>query len=135
MVAAFVSVGVIAFDRITGRASNWRDVKNDLKDLCNRMESEETATKNVGVKVDDMDDLLTGINYEIRGVTGENGMRQAMKDIKIAIELIQVRNRKMDIKAAVFEKMLKHTNYDGPERREVIRRVQDLLEDDEEDKG
>lgn len=130
--AGVISISVIIYDRITGRASNWRDIKNDIKDLCDRLEKEEAATKSVNTRLEVMNTLLTGIDHELRGVGGDNGIRQSVKDIRLNVAAILVRNQKMDIKAAVFEKMLKHSNYDGPERRQVIRQLKDLMPEEEE---
>lgn len=130
-----VSVVIIAYDRITGRASNWRDVKRDIQELAERVTKEEAATKNVGDSLRSMDQLLTGINHELRGVAGDNGIRQTVRKIGESVEKIIIRNQKMDLKAAVFEQILKQTSYNGPERREAVREMRNLFQAEEEVKG
>jgi hypothetical protein len=132
LAAAMTSITIITYDRITGRASNWRDVKRDIKDLCDRLEREEAATKAVGSKLTDIDQLLTGINHELRGVGGDNGIRSAVRTIQTDISEIKKRNQRMDIKAAAFEQILRHPDYNGPERRNVVRHIQSLFGDEQD---
>lgn len=130
--AAIISISVITYDRITGRASNWRDVKRDIQDLCTRVEREEAATHAIDDTLGEMDQLLTGIDHELRGVGGDNGIRSAVREIQDSIKKINTRNTAMDLKAAVFEQIIKQTSYTGPERRDTVREMKHLFGDKEQ---
>lgn len=130
-VSALISIVVIVFDRLTGRANSWRDVIRDIKDLTKRVERVEAIDGNISQSLRDIEDTLRDINNELRGPAGDNGIRQGLKDVKLDLKKITDRNNKMDLLAGLFKQAMQHDNYSGPERRQAMRQVADLIEDPE----
>lgn len=122
-----ISVGVIAFDRITGRASNWKDVTNDIQELCKRADKVEAADKEICKTLNDVDNRVKGLEFEVKGYDGRGGIRQIMDKVLDELHEIHERNKKADILAGIFERMLENPGYGGPERRENFRSLRGLL--------
>lgn len=131
LVAAFISLAVIIFDRLTGRANSWRDVIRDIKDLTRRVENVEEIDSSIGQSLRDIEDTLRDINNELKGPAGDNGIRQGLKDVKLDLKKITDRNNKMDLLAGLFKQAMQHENYPGPERRQAMRQIADLIDDPE----
>lgn len=118
---------ILLWDRVKGKGRSLAGIENSIKGI-----SEDCSELKSAQKI--MDGLLlslTGdvreLKFEIKGVDGQNGMKALLREHSSEIEAIHVRNRKADILAAIYERELK--NYQGPERRESIRRARDLIDD------
>lgn len=130
-VAALISIVVIIFDRLTGRANSWRDVIRDIKDLTRRMEKVEEIDGSIGTSLREIENTLRDINNELKGPGGDNGIRQGLKEVKSELQKIKDRNKKMDLLAGLFKQAMQHENYAGPERRQAMRQVADLIDETE----
>ena len=74
-----------------------------------------------------MRDGLRDLRTIVVGEKGDNGIRGKVKDNSNRLDLIEERNLKIDTVAAAAIAAGQH--YDGPERREFVRRVQDAISD------
>lgn len=112
------------YEKISGKGRKLEAIDNSIKDLI-------TRTGAIESKVDRIDELTTEMDHEVRGVGGNNGIKAAVKECRLEIEKIHVLNRKNEILRARFKEIMRQ--YDGPERREGMRGLNELIRDSDQE--
>lgn len=128
-VSITATLGKMLFDRVTGRAVTLKGIGRDLSDLDERMKEYETTSGIMAQQLNGIERMLTDIDHELRGVRGDNGMKKTLQRLCADVEAIERRNADADIFNALVKQFL--AKYDGPERRESVRQLRNLLGDKE----
>lgn len=121
LVMSILALGFLVYDKIAGKTKAILHMESKLDTIASCVEDIEATQTVFGNSMMTLNKTMLELTFELRGVDGQNGAKGDIKEIRAELAQIQTRNRKMDILAAAFEEQQR---YEGPERREVLRRIQ-----------
>lgn len=128
-VFGLVACGVLLWDRIVGRGRTNANLETAVRALGDDLKDMVETQKVMDSHLDSLSTGVRDLTHEVKGVDGLNGIKGLVKQHDVEIKAIHKRNQQMDILAAIYQREL--DGYDGPERRQSVRRLKDAIKEEE----
>jgi len=137
MIAGLIAVFFLVYDRLRGSGKLDADLSNRVAEMSRKQDRTDHNVCGIEGNVKVLDQKVSEVSYEVRGIDGQNGVKGTAKNNAAEIVAIKKRLSAMDVLAALFNADREDDRRSSPTRRSLTDKLKNIVArpDDDDDEG
>ena len=130
MIGGVIAVFFLLYDRLRGSGKLDADLSNRVAEMSRKQDRADHNTCGIEGTVKVLDQKVSEVVYEVRGIDGLNGVKGTARDNTAEIAAIKKRLSAMDVVAAIFKA---ERDDDRRPRRSLTAKLRNIVKPDDDD--